>query len=166
MKEHPAIDLVLSVLRIQASHLLQQSLDFVFGVARQLVLGKDRRRRVGDREDRDDVEIAVAGMKFTAAMPARRSFGFGLVGLVGLEGHGLGLASRFVSGLIVVHFGLSVKGGLPNRGDGVRSPGDGWTLFVTMSLETMGLNKPCRFLESIGEKADGQFPAMADRAMV
>jgi hypothetical protein len=35
-----------------------------------------------------------------------------------------------------------------------------------MSLETMGLNKPCRFLESIGEKADGQFPAMADRAMV
>jgi hypothetical protein len=155
--------LVLSALLIQASHLLQQSLDFVFGVARQLVLGKDRRRRVGDREDRDDVEIAVAGMKFTAATPARRSFGFGLVGG---EGHGLRLASRFVSGLIVVHLGLSVKGGLSNRGNGVRSPGDGWTLFVTMSLETMGLNKPCRFLESIGEEIHGQSPAMADRAMV
>jgi hypothetical protein len=158
--------LVLSVLRIQASHLHQKSLDIVFGVVRQLVLGKDRRRRVGDREDRDNVEIALAGMKFAAATPARRSFGFGLFGLVGGEGHGLGLASRFVSGLIVVHLGLSVKGGLSNRGNGVRSPGAGWTLFVTMSLETMGLNKPCRFLESIGEKVHGQSPAMADRAMV
>jgi tetratricopeptide (TPR) repeat protein len=35
-----------------------------------------------------------------------------------------------------------------------------------MSLEAKGLNEPCQFLESIGEKIHGQSPAMADRAMV
>ena len=104
-------------------------------------------------------------MKFTAATPARRSFGFGLVSLVG----GRGMAWNRESLRERIDRGPSRpirQGGTVNRANGVRSPGDGWNLFVTMSLETMGLNKPCRFLESIGEKVHGQSPAMADRAMV
>ena len=67
VKDDSAIDLVQSVLFAEVSHLLQQTLNFAFGIARQVVVSKDRWCRIGDRGDRNEIEIAPTGMKFAAA---------------------------------------------------------------------------------------------------
>ena len=69
VKDHPAIDLILGLLCVEVFHLFEQPLNFVFEVARQIVCGKDRRRRVGHGKDGNDVVVAPAGM---SSRPQRR----------------------------------------------------------------------------------------------
>jgi len=84
VKDGPAIDLVLGLLCVEVSHVCEQSLDFVLDISRQVVLCEDRRRRISNREDRNNIKIASAGMEIARATPACQPWWVGLVG--GFEG--------------------------------------------------------------------------------
>jgi len=80
VKDQPAIDLILGLLRVEVFHLREQPLNFMLEVARQVILGKDGRRRIGHGNDGNQVEIAAARMQLPAASPACQSRRIGIIG--------------------------------------------------------------------------------------
>ncbi len=85
MKDEPPIDLGLGLLSAQAVHLRGEAKDFLTDVIGQVFLGEDRRRRVGDGEYRDDIEVAFSWMKLS---PAPTAGGLSRVGVICAGGVG------------------------------------------------------------------------------
>ena len=88
MDDQTAIDLVLGLLGIETVDLGDQAEDFATDVDRQVIRGEDRGVGVGEGEDRDDVEIAPAGLERAAASPAREPRRIVAEGLRGIGWHG------------------------------------------------------------------------------
>ena len=90
MDDQTAIDLVPGLLGIEAVHLRDQAEDFATDVERQILFGEDRGIRIGESEDRDDVEITPAGLERTPASLAFEPRRIGAMGLRGIGWHGGG----------------------------------------------------------------------------
>jgi hypothetical protein len=88
VEDQAAIDLVLGLLGVEAVHLRDEAEDFATDVERQVLLGEDRRVGIGECEDRDDIEIAPAGLERAAASPAFELRRIGAVGSRGIGCHG------------------------------------------------------------------------------
>jgi hypothetical protein len=67
VEDRPAIDLVLRLLSVEAIQLRGEAKDFRTDILGEVVLGEDRLRRVGEGEDRNDVEVAAPRLKLSAA---------------------------------------------------------------------------------------------------
>jgi hypothetical protein len=70
VKNQPTIDLVLCLLSVETVELGSETEDFRTDVTGQVFGGEDRWGRIGNRDDRNDVEVASAGMKLAPAAPA------------------------------------------------------------------------------------------------
>jgi hypothetical protein len=69
-KRELPMDLVFQVLLGQGSNPVEQRVDLKGEILREVLLGEDGRRRVGDGLDADDVERATTGLERAGAVPA------------------------------------------------------------------------------------------------
>jgi hypothetical protein len=67
VKNVAAIDLVLRLLCIELPQFCKEPLDLVLDIAGQVFLAEHRGGRVSDCKDRNDIEIAAAGLKVPRA---------------------------------------------------------------------------------------------------